>query len=79
MHAFYRHLPLLLDVLRRPELTFKTPLDVGDMVIVNHHRVMHGREEFLSYPGQPRNLVGCYAEMDEACMDHRNAEPALAV
>eukprot|EP00040_Diaphanoeca_grandis_P015674 m.80283 g.80283 ORF g.80283 m.80283 type:complete len:504 (+) comp25298_c0_seq2:209-1720(+) len=61
---FYTHLPLLLEVLRDPQLMIEVQLDVGDMVIVDNHRVLHGRTAFS---GAGRNLFGCYAEMDEVC------------
>jgi alpha-ketoglutarate-dependent taurine dioxygenase len=61
--AFYRHLPLLLELLRRKDLTLRKRLRQGDWVIVDNHRVLHGRTAFS---GSGRKFVGCYAEMDEA-------------
>eukprot|EP00946_MAST-07B_sp_MAST-7B-sp1_P005247 g5247.t1 len=60
---FYRHLPLLLSLLRREDLTLRKRLSKGDWVIVNNHRVLHGRTAFS---GTGRKFVGCYAEMAEA-------------
>lgn len=59
---FYDFLPLLLKQLRREDLITKVDLKVGDMVVVDNHRVLHGRTAFR---GGKRNLIGCYAEMDE--------------
>ena len=59
---FYRHLPLLLDVMRCDDLILKKRLHKGDWVITNNHRVLHGRKAFS---GTGRLLIGCYAELDE--------------
>ena len=62
LSQFYDFLPLLLKQLRREDLITKVNLTVGDMVVVDNHRVLHGRTAFR---GGKRNLIGCYAEMDE--------------
>ena len=62
LSQFYDFLPLLLKQLRREDLIIKVDLKVGDMVVVDNHRVLHGRTAFR---GSKRNLIGCYAEMDE--------------
>ena len=50
---FYQHLPVLTAALRSPQLLVKLRLQVGEMLIVHNHRVLHGREAFVGY----RNLV----------------------
>ena len=61
---FYQHLPALLSAFRRPDLTVQVKLARGDMVVVDNHRVMHGRTPF--HGASKRKLVGCYAEMSES-------------
>ncbi|KAG7395529.1 hypothetical protein PHYBOEH_003669 [Phytophthora boehmeriae] len=55
--AFYKAHRKLLEVMRRPEMEFCTKLQVGDMMIVDNQRVMHGRHAFN---GGERALIGCY-------------------
>ncbi|KAG3114494.1 hypothetical protein PI124_g3992 [Phytophthora idaei] len=54
---FYKAHRKLLEVLRRPETEFCMRLQVGDMMIVDNQRVMHGRHAFQ---GGDRALIGCY-------------------
>eukprot|EP00041_Stephanoeca_diplocostata_P031078 m.958556 g.958556 ORF g.958556 m.958556 type:complete len:565 (+) comp23881_c0_seq2:373-2067(+) len=61
--AFYEYFPTLVRVMRTPELMLHVRLGEGDMVIVDNHRVMHGRNSF--HGTVERRLVGCYAEMTE--------------
>ena len=63
---FYHHLPLLLEMLQRDDLILQKRLRKGQWVIVNNHRVLHGRTAFS---GSRRCLVGCYAEMAEASFE----------
>lgn len=65
---FYTHLPELLRVLRDESAILQVPLAPGDMVILNNHRVMHGREGFDDFG--KRCIAGCYAEMDEVDSRH---------
>jgi len=60
MAAFYRHLSALLSLSRSPEYSCFVQLGVGDMLIVENYRVMHGRRSFVG----SRNLVGCYMDRD---------------
>lgn len=61
--AFYDYFPTLVRVMRSPGLMLQVRLGEGDMVIVDNHRVMHGRNSF--HGSAERRLVGCYAEMTE--------------
>ncbi|KUF90499.1 arabinan endo-1 [Phytophthora nicotianae] len=54
---FYKAHRKLLEVMRRPEMEFCMKLQVGDMVVVDNQRVMHGRHAFQ---GGDRALIGCY-------------------
>ncbi|KAF1780279.1 TauD/TfdA-like domain [Phytophthora cactorum] len=54
---FYKAHRKLLEVLRRTETEFCMRLQVGDMMIVDNQRVMHGRHAFQ---GGDRALIGCY-------------------
>eukprot|EP00401_Gymnodinium_catenatum_P025731 CAMPEP_0117563606 /NCGR_PEP_ID=MMETSP0784-20121206/55583_1 /TAXON_ID=39447 /ORGANISM="" /LENGTH=795 /DNA_ID=CAMNT_0005361261 /DNA_START=35 /DNA_END=2422 /DNA_ORIENTATION=+ len=58
--AFYRHLPKLLRLSRDPAYSCFVQLEVGDMLIVDNNRLMHGRTSFQGF----RNLVGCYVDRD---------------
>ena len=46
-------------VLSRVELTLK--LAPGDALLLDNHRVMHGRHAFRGY----RNMLGCYLGSDD--------------
>ncbi|OWZ19666.1 Trimethyllysine dioxygenase [Phytophthora megakarya] len=60
--AFYDAHRKLLEIMRRPEMEFCTKLQVGDMLVVDNHRVMHGRHAFQ---GGDRALIGCYIGQTE--------------
>ena len=77
VERFYQHLPALLAVFRRDDLIARVKLARGDMVVVDNHRVMHGRTAF--HGGGKRKLVGCYAEMSEIARHSllRGRSPAL--
>jgi len=60
VEEFYTHLPTLLNLSRAPEHSCQVLLGLGDMLIVENRRVMHGRREFQGY----RNLRGCYMDSD---------------
>ena len=72
VEEFYRHVPLLLELLRSSEFVLNTRLQKGTMAIVLNHRVLHGREAFA---GNGRNLVGCYAELSEAVLPNAVKQP----
>ncbi|KAE8882545.1 hypothetical protein PF002_g22283 [Phytophthora fragariae] len=59
---FYKAHRKLLEVMRRPEMEFCMKLEVGDMVVVDNQRVMHGRHAFQ---GGDRALIGCYIGQTE--------------
>ena len=63
--AFYKHNKVLRSVL--DECLFLLKLRVGDLIIIDNHRVLHGRKGFTGY----RNLVGCYVGKDEWVMRAR--------
>ncbi|TDH73255.1 hypothetical protein CCR75_000509 [Bremia lactucae] len=54
---FYEAHRNLLEIIRRPEMEFCTKLKVGQMMVIDNQRVMHGRNAFH---GKDRALVGCY-------------------
>lgn len=59
--AFYRLLPTLVSSLRDPQFANLFRMDVGTMIVIDNHRVMHGRKAFEG----SRNLVGCYINKDD--------------
>ena len=60
--TFYHHHSILSKVVRDPELTLTLKLQVGDMVVCNNQRVLHGRNAFPE--GESRALIGCYLTRD---------------
>ena len=63
MDLFYqRHLPVLLERTRDLSMAAEVRLDPGMMLIINNHRVMHGRRAFK---GSTRNMIGGYMNLDE--------------
>ncbi|RMX66531.1 hypothetical protein DD238_004599 [Peronospora effusa] len=59
---FYKAHRILLDIMRRPEMEFCTKLQVGDMMVVDNQRVLHGR---YAFQGGDRALIGCYIGQTE--------------
>ena len=62
---FYLHNAILRDVIEDHVFTIK--LNIGEMLVVDNHRVMHGRTAFKGY----RNLIGCYVGADDWIMRAR--------
>jgi trimethyllysine dioxygenase len=58
---YYRHTKTLNSMLRSKEYISYCKMDVGEMVIVDNHRVLHGRTKFTGF----RNMVGCYMGRDD--------------
>lgn len=56
---FYRHVAALHGVLDESELALR--LEPGDAIVINNHRVLHGRHAFVGR----RNLIGCYLTADD--------------
>lgn len=59
--AYYRHLAYLCGLIRREDLVSTYKLKVGEMLVLDNRRVLHGRTAFTGY----RNLVGCYVGYDD--------------
>ncbi|RHY05637.1 hypothetical protein DYB28_007235 [Aphanomyces astaci] len=57
--AYYKHHKTLWDVINAGEVVYK--MDEGDMIVVDNHRVMHGRHAFQG----ERALIGCYIGRSE--------------
>ena len=63
LDLFYRrYLPVLLERTRDPSMSAEVRLDPGMMLVINNHRVMHGRRAF---EGLSRNMIGGYMNLDE--------------
>jgi len=58
---YYKHTRYLNELIRSTRHSILTKLQVGDCLIVDNHRIMHGRTAFTGY----RNLVGCYVGVDD--------------
>ena len=56
---FYEHARILEQVLRSLEMPLR--LRVGDALLIDNTRVLHGRHGFV---GQ-RNMIGCYMTSDD--------------
>ena len=56
---FYAHQRVLDKVLRSLELPVR--LAVGDALLIDNHRVLHGRYGFVGR----RNMIGCYMTADD--------------
>lgn len=66
LNNFYHHNAILAKVIKSCEHHIK--LRVGEMVILDNHRIMHGRTAFQGY----RNLIGCYVGADDWIMRARS-------
>ena len=60
VEQFYPAWRTVTRMLRDERSKVKILLKPGTMLIVNNHRVLHGRTEFKGR----RNLVGCYLDRD---------------
>ena len=56
---FYTHARLLEGVLEALEVPLR--LECGDTILIDNHRVLHGRYAFKGH----RNLIGCYMTADD--------------
>eukprot|EP00924_Labyrinthula_sp_SR-Ha-C_P015076 augustus_masked-scaffold_9-processed-gene-7.14-mRNA-1 protein AED:0.04 eAED:0.06 QI:0/-1/0/1/-1/1/1/0/459 len=61
INDFYKHNQIISQVMRDEKNLKRIRLEPGSMVIINNHRVCHGREAFSGH----RNLVGCYVGLDD--------------
>jgi len=62
MVPFYRAYRSFARRLHTPEFLFQTRLEIGDVVLFDNRRVLHGRTEFS--PAANRHLQGCYLDRD---------------
>jgi alpha-ketoglutarate-dependent taurine dioxygenase len=63
MPQLYDALHLFLDMLKRPEHGTKFLLTPGTVLILNNHRIMHGRTAFS--PTSDRRLAGAYVNEED--------------
>lgn len=56
---YYEHQAVLVSVISSLEMSLR--LERGDAILVDNHRVLHGRHSFV---GQ-RNMIGCYMTADD--------------
>ena len=61
---FVEHWRELAAVINRPEHVAQLLLQPGDCLIVDNHRVLHGRQQFFDVAGEERELIGCYLSRD---------------
>lgn len=57
-------LEALEEVLGRDELRFRYRLDQGDLLLVDDHLVLHGRDAFIDAPGAKRCLIRMLIQKD---------------
>jgi trimethyllysine dioxygenase len=62
VEKFYTYHDKLLNIMRNGKMEFVSKMKVGEMVVVDNHRVMHARRAFL---GNERALIGCYIGRNE--------------
>ena len=76
-YAAYRRWAILL---REPRYQARVSLGVGDLVVFDNRRILHGRTAFIS-ARHPRHLQGCYLTRDsvysETALLRRNRQGAL--
>lgn len=60
--VFLPHWKTLVHVVNRESLIVRIRLRPGDAVVVNNHRVLHGRTAF---DGGVREMIGCYIARDD--------------
>ncbi len=63
LDVYYAARRWLADWLNDPEHQFEFKMEAGDVLVVDNHRVLHGRRPFESSGGH-RHLQGCYIDHD---------------
>ena len=63
LDAYYGARRWLADWLNDPAHQFEFKMSPGDVLVVDNHRVLHGRRAFASVGGH-RHLQGCYIDHD---------------
>ena len=61
IEEFYEHHKVLMKVLQDPARELSFSLEKKAMIVIDNHRVMHGRYEFTG----ERTLIGCYLGKNE--------------
>lgn len=72
MIAYYKHTKIINDLIRSPKYISYMRMNVGEMILVDNHRVCHGRTAFTGF----RNMVGCYMGRDDWMSKLRTLLPA---
>uniref|UniRef100_A0A0N5CH02 TauD domain-containing protein n=1 Tax=Strongyloides papillosus TaxID=174720 RepID=A0A0N5CH02_STREA len=62
IQKIYDALKKFTDICYDSKNVLKFSLDNGDTVLWANTRVLHTRSSFVSYPNQPRTIIGCYFE-----------------
>jgi gamma-butyrobetaine dioxygenase len=63
LDTYYAARRWLADWLNDPAHQFEFKMDAGDVLVVDNHRVLHGRRPFQAAGGH-RHLQGCYVDHD---------------
>jgi len=58
---YYKCTKIINNILRDPKYISYMRMNVGEMLIIDNHRVCHGRTAFSGF----RNMVGCYMGRDD--------------
>jgi len=61
---FLPHWCKLVAMVNREDLVLRTLLQPGECLVVNNHRVLHGRTSFFDAEGAEREMIGCYLSRD---------------
>ncbi|CEF59365.1 Gamma-butyrobetaine dioxygenase [Strongyloides ratti] len=62
VQKIYTALKKFTDICYDPNYVLKFSLENGDTVLWANTRLLHTRTAFISYPNQPRTIIGCYFE-----------------
>ena len=63
LKLFYKARKLIADLYSSPEFEIKFKLDKGDLLMMDNHRLLHGRTSYDVSEGK-RYLKGCYIDHD---------------
>jgi len=61
------------QLLNKPKYVMKFRLNAGECIVFDNHRIVHGREGFVSNSGK-RHLRGCYTDTGELRSTYRTLE-----
>ncbi|NRA45424.1 MAG: TauD/TfdA family dioxygenase [Oligoflexales bacterium] len=65
LDRFYKARSLFFELLNSEEYNLRFKLESGSILVMNNHRVLHGRTAYKPHASKVRHLRGCYIDNDD--------------